>query len=260
MKKILLIFSFIFATGILALLIFFRFTATTDDIPTAEDPAFSGSAGGDGSHPDQHQQNLKKPRGRVLGLPVNQHDHSQEISAPTPQHKTSDSTAASLPSIADSYTVEETHDIMFVADIMEKMTKSGILTLDELVAHTRKKGYTPFLERQGHEKTGFRRVVKISELSDSNRMIREFYGAYYEHGSELVFDRFYYGLTIKEHLYEQLVKEIDERLHKNYARKILRESKSRWDFRDGSFIFIHAEYDKDGSDKIILIGKEWEIH
>lgn len=257
MKKILFIFSLIFATGILALLIFFRFTGTTDNTPAppAEDQDFSEGA----DRADHHHGN-KKPHGRVLGLPVNQNDRSDEAFASTPQHKTSDSTATNLPSIADSYTVEETHDIMFVADIMEKMTKSGILTLDELVTHTRKKGYTPFLERQGHQKTGFRRVVKISELSDSSRMIREFYGAYYEHGSELVFDRFYYGLKIKEHLYEQLVKEIDERLHKNYARKILRESKSRWDFRDGSFIFIHAEYDKDGNDKIILIGKEWEIH
>lgn len=249
MKHLVLIFGFITAGGMVALITFMYLTLTTTSSP---EPGAGGS---------QSAAGLSQPSPKAnthIGIPVRRPNESP------PSHPLS--MDARLPDLREAYSSEDIHDILFPVDILHKMLDSGILTLDQLLHHTKAKGFHPMLERRGHIKTGFRQVVKINELRDQHRMIREFHGSYYEHGDELIFDRFYYGLEIKPHLYEQLVKEIDTRIGQNYSRKLIQESRSRWDFNDGTFLFIHAEYDRnnqrndDHNDKMILMGLEWEIH
>lgn len=250
MKHLLLIFGFITAGGIVALITFMYLTLTSAPTP---DPgaSFGQSASGSGLAQTPPQANTH------IGIPV------RRTSEPPPHQLSLD---ARLPDLREAYSSEDVHDILFPVDILHKMLDSGILTLDQLVIHTKAKGFHPMLERRGHIKTGFRQVVKIDEIRDHQRMIREFHGSYYEHGDELIFDRFYYGLEIKPYLYEQLVKEFDLRIGQNYSRKLIQEARSRWDFNDGKFLFIHAEYDRnnqrnnDTNDKMILMGLEWEIH
>ena len=251
MKKTLLIFSFITAGGIAALTAFFYFTMKTPSPPATNSPSIATSTSNSLNHYAQ-----RSPDGSTVGIPVRR---SPESSSPPPDQFNLDT---GLPSINDSYSSEDVHDIMFVIDILDKMMESGVLTIDQLFKHTEAKGFQPYIERRGHIKSGFRQVIKIKELEDQHRIIREFHGSYYEYGDDLVFDRFYYGLENKPNLYEQLVSEIDERVGQNYSRKLIQKSRSRWDFEDGSFIFIHAEYtrERNSPNKMILIGKEWEIH
>ena len=250
MKKILIGSGILSVVGILSLLLFFHhFHSSSPSELNNPEPSTD-------SLNNANNQLTKGAGRRTLGLPAPQKKRM------TPQNQSMDQHHQRLPSLEDSFSAEDLHDVMFVADIMAEITDAGIPTKDELIEYTQKKGYTPYEERQGHEKTGFRQVVRINELKDDNRIIREFYGSYYEHGDQLAFDRFYYGLEKKEYLFEQLVRELDQRIDGNYTKRIIRKSKARWDFGDSSFIFIHDDYYQDGDSnkKMILIGKEWEIH
>ena len=254
MKKTLLIFSLITASGIAALTAFFYFTIKAPS-PLSTTATQSPAVGISSSN--SMNQYAQRPTGEsAVGIPVRR---SPESSSPPPEQLNLDS---ALPAINDSYSTEDIHDIMFVIDIMDKMIESGDLTMEQLLNHTEAKGFQPYIERRGHMKTGYRQVIKIKELEDPQRIVREFHGSYYEQKGELVFDRFYYGLEAKPNLYEQIVQEIDERVGQNYSRKLIQKSRSRWDLDNGSFIFIHAEHtrERNSNNKIILIGKEWEIH
>ncbi|MCY4380045.1 MAG: hypothetical protein OXC40_00540 [Proteobacteria bacterium] len=178
------------------------------------------------------------------------------------QSASQDVTQQKAPTIEGNYSAEDEHDILFVTNVMAEMNETGIFSKKQLIDYTKKMGYTPYEQREGHEKTGFRHVIKINEVKDDNRIIKEFYGAYYEHPNGLVFDRLYYGLAKKDDLFYQLVGEMDKWIGKDYVKRVVRGMRARWDFADTSFVFINGDYSLRGDDnkKIILIGKEWETH
>lgn len=248
LKKLLLVFGLITTGGMIALLSFFMITVK-DSAPSTQTSTTPHSQ----DITSQHQDSLLRPSLK---------NETAHLINPSERYRNLSDDKSIHPSIKESYSTEQVHEILFVVDIMDKMIETGILSLEDLVSYTKAKGFVPYLEREGHIKTGFRQIVKINKLKDKSSMIREFHGAYYEHDKEFVFDRFYYGLEKKQGLYEQLVMELDQRIDQSHSRKLIQKSRSRWDFKDGSFIFIHAEYkkDRDSDEPMILIGKEWEIH
>lgn len=152
----------------------------------------------------------------------------------------------------------ELYDIQFVMEIMVDVLDNGFQK-NEMLSYLTNQGFTPFEERKGHEKIGYRREIRVKEVKDDSRLIREFLGVYYENDDQYIFDRLYVGLDRREHVFEHSVKEIDQRLRGKFLRRIIDGYYARWDFADGSFIFVNGEYDFYG-EEIILYGKEWEIH
>ena len=171
----------------------------------------------------------------------------------------SDESEDAVATLEELFSAEEVHDIRFITTIMGEMTEQ-LPSREQLIEYISAKGFTPTQERMGHVRSGFREVIRIEELDDEERMIKEFYGSYLEsEGGDYYFDRLYYGLEPKELVFDHLVKEIDANVHGKYIRRIIKDNYARWDFSDGMFIFIHAEYSGERGE-MVLIGKEWEIH
>lgn len=166
--------------------------------------------------------------------------------------------ADAFPTLEESFSGEEMHDLLFISNILGDMTEK-VPSREDLTAYITAKGFTPYEERRGHERSGFRRVISVREIEDEQRLVKEFYGSYLEFEDEYVFDRLYYGLQPKELVFEHLVKEIDTHLQGKFIRRIIKEKYARWDFSDGSFVFINGEYNGRGKE-MVLVGKEWEIH
>ena len=173
-------------------------------------------------------------------------------------HDSAASTDDSMASLEDSFNSEEIHDLLFISNILGDMTEK-LLSREDLTSYIISKGFTPYEERRGHERSGFRRVISVREIEDEQRLVKEFYGSYLEFEDEYVFDRLYYGLKRKDQVFEHVVKEIDGSVHGKYIRRIIKDNYARWDFQDGTFIFVNGAYEGRGKD-IVLVGKEFEIH
>ena len=167
-----------------------------------------------------------------------------------------------LPKLSETFEGNDLHDVLFVSDVMDEMT-DNIFSYQELLNYIKKKGYTPIIERKGHKKTGFRQVVKIKEVSDPSRIVKLFYSSYVEYNGNLYFDKLYYGLSPREdkNVFENAVKEINSKVEGKFTRRTIRKDYVKWDFSDGSMIFIMKDYySRENQQNVVLIGKEWEIH
>ncbi|MCY4443764.1 MAG: hypothetical protein OXC44_03065 [Proteobacteria bacterium] len=166
--------------------------------------------------------------------------------------------AQNLPPIEELYSPEELHDILFITSIIGKMN-DGLPSFDELREFLLQYKFHPYTEREGHKRTGFRRIIRIEEKNQPKHIIKEFYSSYHEYQGELLFDRLYYGLEKKTHIFDHILLEIDRSVQGKYIRRSILDNYARWDFPDGTFVFIRGDFLLD-NEEMVLIGKEYEIH
>ena len=167
----------------------------------------------------------------------------------------------SIPSISDTFSGNDLHDLTFVFDLMDQMTER-ILSMEELLSYIKNKGYIPIVQRRGHVKSGFRQEIDIEETKDQSRLVKVFYGSYLDLEKDgYLFDKLYYGLSPKEYVFEHTVREINERISGKFNRRVIREDYAKWNFVDGSHIFVIKDhYSYKQKENVVLVGKEWEVH
>lgn len=158
----------------------------------------------------------------------------------------------------ESLTEIEKKDFQVLTEVFESLVLD-IPNVDDLAKSLYEKGYTPSKEKRGHPNTGMRQVLTLEEKMSSDGLLTEFYSSYIESESKLYFDRIYYGYAAKDGVFDQLVKQLDEKLADVTEHKSIRGNFVRWDVGGDKFVFINADYQLAG-ENIVLVGHEYEIH